>query len=383
LKHEPSELAHLGGLDGVFGNLGSLVGERSMDSVIKYGQTLLTSLFGGKLNSVVDLISRSSGIKSNSATSLLGMLAPLLMGLLRGETVSRGSSQAGLTKLLMDQKDTIARLAPAGLSNALGLTSLADLGSSIKTAGASAAQDVGRAASAAASQGTDWLRWAAPLALMGLLLLGLWYWATGMGQPQNPVQPRDVAEATKPVADAASRGLERATRTAEDTGRRLANDGKALIETASHRVSLSLPGNIKLDVPEDSYLQSMVQFMNDGAKTTAPKSFVAENLDFEGTTARLAPDSSNSIDNLATIMKAFGTAKLKIEGYTDNVGDPVQNQKIALDRATSVKDALVKAGVPPDRVIAEGVGPDRPIASNDTEQGRAKNRRIELTIVSR
>ena len=54
-----------------------------------------------------------------------------------------------------------------------------------------------------------------------------------------------------------------------------------------------------------------------------------------------------------------------------------------LDRANAVKDALVKAGVPADRVITEGAGPDRPIASNDTEGGRAKNRRIELAIVSR
>jgi hypothetical protein len=90
LKHEPSELSHLGGLDGAFGNLGSLLSEGSIDSLIKYGQSVLSSLFGGKLDAIVDLISRSSGIKASSATSLLGMLAPLLMGVLRKETVSRG-----------------------------------------------------------------------------------------------------------------------------------------------------------------------------------------------------------------------------------------------------------------------------------------------------
>jgi outer membrane protein OmpA-like peptidoglycan-associated protein len=81
-------------------------------------------------------------------------------------------------------------------------------------------------------------------------------------------------------------------------------------------------------------------------------------------------------------MKAFGNAKLKIVGHTDDVGDPDQNKKMSLDRATAVKDALIKAGVPADRVIAEGANPGRPIASND-EASRAKNRRIELMIVSR
>jgi outer membrane protein OmpA-like peptidoglycan-associated protein len=108
----------------------------------------------------------------------------------------------------------------------------------------------------------------------------------------------------------------------------------------------------------------------------------AVNLESEGTTAKLAPASSDAVTSLATILKAYSTAKLKIEGHTDNVGDPAQNRRIALDRVTAVKDALVKAGVSADRVIAEGVGSDRPIASNDTEEGRAKNRRIELMLVS-
>jgi hypothetical protein len=198
LKHEPAELAQAGGLDGVFGNLGSLLSGGSMDGLIKYGQTVLSSLFGGKLDSVVDLITRTTGIKASSAGSLLGMLAPLLTGILRKETVSRGAAPATLTNLLMGQKDAIARLAPAGLANALGLQSLADLGSasdSIKTAGAGAAREVGRTAAAAASQGSEWLRWAAPLALLALLALGLYYWSSQQGGPPRiPAQQPDLAE---------------------------------------------------------------------------------------------------------------------------------------------------------------------------------------------
>ena len=70
-----------------------------------------------------------------------------------------------MTDLLRGQKDAIARVAPAGLSNALGLDSLHDLGQvadSIKMAGAGTAREVGRTVAAGASQGSDWLRWAAP-----------------------------------------------------------------------------------------------------------------------------------------------------------------------------------------------------------------------------
>ncbi len=97
----------------------------------------------------------------------------------------------------------------------------------------------------------------------------------------------------------------------------------------------------------------------------------------------LATDSSTSIKRLATVLKAFGTAKLKVEAFTDIVGDPAENKKTSLARATAVNDALVHAGVPADRITAEGAGADRLIASNDTETDRARNRRIELSVVSK
>jgi outer membrane protein OmpA-like peptidoglycan-associated protein len=388
LKHDPSELSSMGGLDGVLGNLGRAFGGGSVNSLIAYGQTLLRSLFGGQLSSIVDVITKSSGIKESSAGSLLGMLAPLLMGLLRKETAAKGFSAASLTDLLMGQKDAIAKLAPAGLTSALGLKSLNELGSavdSIKLAGAGAARDAGRAMAGAARQGNEWLRWAAPLALLAAVALGLYFWYGGQGAPQNPEQPANLAQANRAVADTARTAANRVAQGLSDAGKAVTTEGKALIETAGRMIPLSLPGNITLDVPENSYLRAMVKFFTDGAGAGAreAKTFVADNFNFEGATASLSPDSSTAASSLATIMKAFSTATLKIEGHTDNVGDLAQNKKISLERATAVKDALVKAGVPADRITVEGVGPDRPVASNDTEQGRAKNRRIELAVVSR
>jgi outer membrane protein OmpA-like peptidoglycan-associated protein len=355
--------------------------------VIKFGQTILNLLFGGKVNSVVDLITRSSGIKSSSATSLLGMLAPLIMGVLRKETAAEGSSAASLTRLLSDQKSAISRFAPAGLASALGVNSLADLGSAVDTvrsAGTAAAKEFGRTATTAANEGSAFLRWAAPLALLLAVLGGLIYLFSGRGeQPPNAAPARNLAEAARPVAEQAGRNLERVGQGIKDAGKAVTREGRELIETTRRMIPLSLPGNLKIDVPDNSYLEGMVKWLTDGAGTSLPKNIVADDLSFERGTATLTPESATATSRLATILKAFTTAKLKIEGHTDNVGDADANKKASLERATAVKDALVKAGAPADRIVVEGAGPDRPIAANDTEEGRAKNRRIELSIVSR
>jgi outer membrane protein OmpA-like peptidoglycan-associated protein len=150
-------------------------------------------------------------------------------------------------------------------------------------------------------------------------------------------------------------------------------------------VSTTLPGNVKIDIPENSYLQDLIKSLKDSAAsaTASAKSIVADDLKFNDSTAKLAADSSTATSRLATILKAFGSAKLKIEGHTDNVGDPEDNKKTSLARANAVKDALVDAGVPADRITTAGAGEEGPIASNDTEEGRAKNRRIQLSIVSK
>jgi outer membrane protein OmpA-like peptidoglycan-associated protein len=286
----------------------------------------------------------------------------------------------------MSQKDAIAKLAPAGLSSALGLKSLTDLGAvadSIKSTGADAARKVGRTASAAASQGTPRLRWIAPLALLVALIAGGYYWYTSqVPAPQNPAQPGAIANATRPVAELTGEKLDQAKQALNDTGKRLSQEGRELTEAVSRNIGLALPGNIKLTVPEKSYLRPMVQFLSSGASTRDPQRFVADDVDFEGTTTELTAESSSAISNLASVLKAFGNVKLKVEGRAEKDGDPAQNKQIALEQATAVKDALVKAGVPSDRLMVEAMGPDQALAANDGGTARTKFHRISLVIVS-
>ena len=73
--------------------------------------------------------------------------------------------------------------------------------------------------------------------------------------------------------------------------------------------------------------------------------------------------------------------KLQIAGHTDNVGNDQVNLILSKKRAEAVRDYLVSKGVPADRIRTLFFGETQPIASNDTEEGRQKNRRVEMTIV--
>ena len=82
-------------------------------------------------------------------------------------------------------------------------------------------------------------------------------------------------------------------------------------------------------------------------------------------------------------MKCFPQTQVQLDGYTDNTGDAAANKKLSLDRATAVKDLLVKGGIEESRMTTQGFGQDNPVASNDTEEGKAKNRRLELVVQKR
>lgn len=91
------------------------------------------------------------------------------------------------------------------------------------------------------------------------------------------------------------------------------------------------------------------------------------------------PESSKTLDEVASLLKIDRSLKLEISGHTDNTGSTEHNQKLSEGRAQAVVDALVKKyGIDAARLEAKGYGDTKPVASNDNEDGKAKNRRVEL-----
>ncbi len=112
-----------------------------------------------------------------------------------------------------------------------------------------------------------------------------------------------------------------------------------------------------------------------GAKTTL------RNLFFDFNKATLRPESYPELKQLATFLRNHPEIKIEIVGHTDNVGSWEYNKKLSEARAKAVADYLIKLGIPASRIKYRGASYDEPIADNSTEEGREKNRRVEIIII--
>jgi len=108
------------------------------------------------------------------------------------------------------------------------------------------------------------------------------------------------------------------------------------------------------------------------------KRIVLRGVHFAFNSAEIEPAARPVLDQAAEILKDNPTVTVKVEGHTDAIGSEEYNQALSVRRAESVYRYLVNRGVDPERFTVEGFGKSRPIASNDTEAGRAQNRRVEL-----
>jgi len=105
---------------------------------------------------------------------------------------------------------------------------------------------------------------------------------------------------------------------------------------------------------------------------------VALYINFDTGKSTIKPESKPIIEQIVQMMKSNPGLKISVEGHTDNVGNPKSNKTLSDDRAKAVVSAIVAQGIDGKRLSALGHGQDKPIADNKTEEGRAKNRRVEL-----
>ncbi len=101
---------------------------------------------------------------------------------------------------------------------------------------------------------------------------------------------------------------------------------------------------------------------------------------FKTESDEINPSSFTRLNISAKDLKRNPDLKVIVAGHTDNMGDPAFNQELSLKRAEAVKAYLIDKGIDSSRLIARGYGDSQPAASNDTQEGRAKNRRVELRI---
>jgi OmpA-OmpF porin, OOP family len=356
-----------GGFGGLTENPMSLFrGGTATNYLLSAGQRHLGGIFGGNTSSVIELVAKSGGVSASSATKLIGLITPLILGVLGKRASMQAGDSSGLAKMLSLHRDEITTATPPGLSRILGVGPKAVPGP-VTTVEHEAVLDSPmhiehfaeptpvaerptvtpeRPTPALTRPRTDGgLRWL-PFALLILAAMALLGYLLSRSR-------------TPRVSDLASRGISSAT--------------KALAK-------VPLPGGINLSVPEGSINYQLANFLGDTSATDLPKTFVFDHLNFVSGSTELTSDSDKTVNDLAQVLKAYPSAQVQLTGHTDNTGNPQGNQALSVARANAVKAMLVNDGIAENRMSTQGFGQDRPVASNDTEQGRARNRRIELTV---
>jgi OOP family OmpA-OmpF porin len=106
--------------------------------------------------------------------------------------------------------------------------------------------------------------------------------------------------------------------------------------------------------------------------------YIALNILFETGKSAIQGESLPIVDQIFELLSSNATLKISIEGHTDNVGDAASNKNLSNDRAKAVMEALIAKGVDKTRMSFVGWGQEKPVADNRSEDGRAKNRRVEI-----
>lgn len=110
----------------------------------------------------------------------------------------------------------------------------------------------------------------------------------------------------------------------------------------------------------------------------APQKLVLEGVNFDFDKATLRQEDIGSLDNDVATLKSWGDVDIEVAGHTDSMGSDAYNMKLSQQRAEAVRNFLISRGVAADRLTAKGYGESQPVADNATEEGRFKNRRVEL-----
>lgn len=136
----------------------------------------------------------------------------------------------------------------------------------------------------------------------------------------------------------------------------------------------------------DGYFMTVVKIEGMKQEVTANEMFDKINsgspltlyINFDTGKSSIKTESMPVVNELYSMLKDNPSLKITIEGHTDNAGSKAANQTLSEQRAASIKQALVSKGISSDRIKTTGFGQDKPVADNNTEDGRAKNRRVEI-----
>lgn len=310
-----------------------------------YGNGLVSQLLPDKKSSIATMISTYVKVRNSSATNLLGLSMPIVLGVLRREVADRNLDVQGLGGLLADQRETWLSTVPAGLRDklfeVLGIDNWQEMDAAMRSSGVAAQRrasvsvaKVPTAKTAPApvvedldeeARSDNWKRWALPVAAL-LILGGGVYWYLTRPQETTPVQEPSTPVTEQPTP--AGSTMERADSRVRSAATTTTTDSSGVLTAR------------------------LATYLLDGAAESG-RTFALEGVTFTPKTAQLTANSEPVISELAEVMKKYPSVQIRLIGHTTDVVTP---KSLSLKRATAIKSRLIDAGINLIRVDASGSG---------------------------
>ncbi|MBJ6760854.1 OmpA family protein [Myxococcaceae bacterium JPH2] len=362
-------------------------GAGGLREAAEQGHGMLGGLLGGKLGAVTEGLSRFGGLRnSSSATRLLSLAAPALMGVLGKQVRDQRMGASGLMQMLGGQRSLISAALPAGLGSLLGggrhagaevLREAVPERPEVQEVRSREVTSVHReptsrtpvVRSPQAPEAHRRPSWALPLALLALVALGWWALRGRRHEPRpsqasvtQPATKRTTPQATPPPAPQQQQTAKAPPPAPTAPQEQQGTGGSGNMGTAEQKPRI-----------EDA--SGLRKAFSDGS---AAKGVILEGVEFQTGSAKLTPKGEQTVSELGAILKEKPNSRVRIEGFTDSTGNADANRQLSQSRADNVRQTLVSEGIAGNRLEAVGEGDAKPVASNDTPQGRLQNRRIEV-----
>ena len=161
------------------------------------------------------------------------------------------------------------------------------------------------------------------------------------------------------------------------------NDGQKIAYKGTISLFTDYPASLEEDVILPAINRLIAESDIEYEKTTQGYMLVIRDLQFVANKAELLSGEKNRLDQIAALLKKVPNNQILIEGHTARVGDESDELQLSLDRAHTIVSEMTSRGLSKGQFITKGSGGTKPVADNDTPEGRARNRRVEITILTR
>lgn len=326
----------------------NLWAEQPTHEQLKVGDDFLQHLLGDKAADFTNPIATENGVSNVATNRLVSMIAPLVCGFLGNKLVKENKTMPMLLNEIRSEKDDFVGMIPAGLIKSFDLSSVMNT---------EPKKEVKK-------NSYGWVIWVVLIALLLLLFFG---WRSC----NNKDADRIAEQAT--VTDTIARVPASATSSSVNR----------------NSTMMTLPDSTRITVYENGVEDAMIEFLQSDEYKKASdndlkeKWFEFDNIAFEfGSSTELKPESKVQLDNIASILKNYKDAKIKIAGFADKKGTETANMKVSQERARTIESLLDKRGVGSQIVRVQGYGDEfAKHSASESDETRAEDRDIALRFV--